>query len=461
MHRALYKPLSSPDVVAYVVADVAIILIAARIVGALFEKVRQPRIVGEIVAGILIGPTVLGGSLDIPADPAKHMVALAGTGLTHQLYPLQAFSFLNALGSIALIFYMFLVGLELDKRLLKGKATQMTIVAFSVIAVPVAMGFLAGSLLGSATWRPAGVSATTFALFLGAGISVTAFPVMARILQEKGMLASSMGAIGVGSAAIVTVLMFLVIAAASASAHGAGIVGDVGVRFALMTGLIALLVLVVRPLMGLLLRGYREGEPLGGDAIAAMLVGALLTGLAADRIIGAGLVGGFLFGAAIPAKPGLAAAAVARLQDAVILFFLPVFLAVSGLRTDLTLIRPNLLGGILLFIALMIAGKWLVGYVAGRATGLSGRDANAIGVLLNCRGLLILVVALIGLELNVITPQMQLVFVLGAIVSTMMTGPLMDLIYPKEEVRRATATLTVEELAEGARRESSTAVFGA
>ncbi|MEK6328635.1 MAG: cation:proton antiporter [Actinomycetota bacterium] len=447
------------DVVAYVLADIAIILIAARIVGTLFEKIRQPRIVGEIIAGILIGPTVLGGALDKAANPDAGSAAVMGSGLTHDLYPLQAFAFLNTIGQIALVLYMFLVGIELEKRLLRGRGRDMTIVALAVTAVPVAFGFLAAPLLESATWRPEGVSTTTFALFLGAGLATTAFPVMARILQEKNLLATPMGAVGIGSAALVTVLMFLVIAAASASAKDAGIVNQTGVRFLLLAALALGLAVVVRPLLGWVVRRYyTEGEPLNGNLLAFLIFGAIAAGLATDRIVNVALLGGFMFGAiAVPGAAGLAQAVIARMSDMVVLFFLPIFLAVSGLRTDLTLLEGKLIGGILLFLALMIVGKLVVGYLAGRAVGLKSDESATIGALMNCRGLLILVVALIGLQLGVITPQMQLAFVIGAIVTTMMTGPLVDRFVPKEKARRMSQTVSVEDMAEADRSASGTA----
>lgn len=446
------------DVVAYVLAALAIILIAARLVGEVFERIGQPRVVGEIVAGILIGPTLLGGA--IATAPLPGVPGVAGTGLVNDLFPLQAFSFLNLIGQVALVFYMFLVGIELDQRLLKGKGRQMLTVALAVTIVPVALGFLGGALLGSTTWKPAGVSSTAFGLFLGAALSVTAFPVMARILQEKEMLATPLGAVGVGSAAIVTVIMFLIIAAASASAKGSGAVSGVGTKLLLLLGLIAVLVVVVRPALDLVTRGWKDDGKIPGNLLAGLIVGALATGLATDRILGAGLVGGFLFGMVVPVRPGLAEGVIARMTDAVILFFLPVFLAVSGLRTDLGLLNTGLIGGILLFVALMIIAKLGVGFAAGRAVGLNNRDAGTLGALMNCRGLLILVVALIGLQLGVITPQMQIVFVIGAIVTTMMTGPLVDLFISKEEIRRATMETTLEELEEARRRATGTAVIG-
>ena len=442
----LPEVLPPTEVLAYVLAGLAVILIAARIVGQIFVWLNQPRIVGEIVAGILIGPTILGGKL------AKGALAdtppVDGTGLVNDLFPLQSFAFIALLGQIALVFYMFLVGLELDQRLLKGRGRQILIMAVSAVAVPIALGFLFAAVFDGATWKPEGVSYTTFSLFIGAALSVTAFPVMARILQEKGLLSTEMGAVGVGAAAVVTVLMFLAIAAASASAKGSGIAGNVGVKLLLTLGLIAGLFIVVRPVLAFLMNRIDQAK-YQDTIIAGMLVGALATGLAADRIGVSALVGGFLFGAAVPASRELAEAVIARLSDAVVLFFLPVFLAVSGLRTDFRLFEADLILGILLFLALMILGKWGVGYLAGRSLGLQDHQAHTMGVLLNCRGLLILVVGLIGLQLQVITAETQLVFVIGAIATTLMTGPLVDYFAKKEPVpeeadRRMSGTAILE-----------------
>ncbi len=423
--------LAPVDVFAYVLADLAIILIAARIVGQIFVWLKQPRIVGEIVAGILIGPTLLGGSL--AKAPLPGVPAVDGSGLVNDLYPLQAFSFLALIGQVGLVFYMFLVGIELNERLLKGRGMQIGTMAVVVVAVPLGLGFLYAAIFDSSTWKPEGVDYTTFALFVGAALSVTAFPVMARILQEKGLLAGEMGAVGVGSAAVVTVLMFLLIAAASASAKGSGIAEETGVKLLLTVGLILGLFLIARPLLALALR-YVPEERYQDSIMGAMLVGALATGLAADRIGINALVGGFLFGVAVPASKRLGEAIIERLSDMVILLFLPVFLAVSGLRTDFRLLDTGLIVGILVFLALMILGKWGAGYLTGRAVGLQGHQAHTLGVLLNCRGLLILVVGIIGLQLGVITPELQVVFVIGAIVTTLMTGPLVDIFVRKEPV---------------------------
>lgn len=417
--------LAPAEVFAFVLGDLALILLVAKVIGEVFVRLRQPRVVGEIIAGILIGPTVLGGRLAT--------ATVAGEGLVNQIYPLPAASFLTLVGQIGLVLYMFLVGLELDQHLLKGRGRQIAIVALAAVLIPVALGFLVGAVLTGPTWQPADVDYVTVSLFLGAGLSVTAFPVMARILQEKGLIATAMGAVGIGAAAAVTVLMFLAIAAATASARGAGIVEEVGLKVLLTAAFLVALAIIGRVVLSFLTRGYREGQPVD-QYLAVLLPLALAAGLAADRIGINALVGGFLFGLSVPARPGLALAIINRMQSPVVLFFLPVFLAVSGLRTDLKALTPDLIPGALLFLVLMVAGKWGVGYLAARAVGMTNNQGHILGVLLNCRGLLILVVALIGLQLGVLTPAMQAVFVVGAIVTTLMTGPLVDRFIGGEKV---------------------------
>ena len=438
--------------IAYVLADLAIILIAARIVGGVFARYGQPRVVGEIIAGILIGPTVLGGQLAKGAVTALDKPAVDGSGLVNDLYPLQAFAFLNLIGSLALIFFMFLVGLEVQQRFLRGRERQILIVAGAVLLVPIGLGFVVGAILDEpGKWKVAvtdqgiAVSATTHALFLGAALAVTAFPVMARILQEKRQLGSPMGGIGVGAAAVVTPLMFLVLAGASASAKGEG-VPEHDRRQARPRH---------RPLVAAAVRRRAARRCVvldpaslqGGRATRRRAVRA-----AADRR-GAHRARRRPDRDPLPQRrvpvrcracrrsPGLGKAVIDRLQQFVVVFLIPIFLAVSGLQTDLTVLGTEHIVGIAIFVVAMIAGKWFVGAGAGMAVGLSFKEANAIGVLMNCRGLMILVVALVGKQAGVITDPMQGAFVIGAIVTTLMTGPLVDVFLPKsavEEKRKET-----------------------
>src|SRR6266511_593532 len=273
--------MSHIDVVAYVLLDLGIILVAARLVGALFVSLKQPRVVGEIIAGILIGPTVIGGEL---ATGTAH-----GSGLVNRIFPHDAFS--------------------------------------------------------------------THALFIGACLAVTAFPVMARILQEKHMLDTDMGAIAIGAAALSLPLMFLMVAGAFASGPR-GVFDDVSVKLGLAVAFVAVLFLAVRPLLRLILaRRFVPGRPLDGDLYAMLLVGAFLSGYAADRIGIQALNGGFLFGACVPQVEGLSRAISDRMQQFVLVLLLPILLAVSGLQTNLRTFHADDIVGGLVFLAAMIVAQ--------------------------------------------------------------------------------------------------------
>ena len=404
-------------VLPWVLADLAIILAAARLVGGLFVRLRQPRVVGEMIAGILIGPTVLGGA--VAGGP------IPGSGLTGTLYPAGSFAFLGLLGSVALVLFTFLVGLEVPQRMLRGQVGRVGVIGVAVVATSVGLGFaLARVLDAPVPWRAA--PPVAHALLIGSGLAATALPVVARILQEKGLIATSVGALGIGAAAVVTPLTFVALGAGAASLDGNAVLVT-AVRLALTGLLVAVLLRVVRPLLRLLLaRRHRPGSDLDAGLFAALLVGVFLTALAADRIGIQALSGGLLFGAAVPQVPGLAAAVLARLQQFVVVFGIPVFLAVSGLQTDLRVLRPVHLAATALFVLAVAVGKWGVGTAVGRVLGLPARTAGAVGVLLSCGGLVTLVVALEARRLGLITPSMQVVFVLGAILTTLATGPLLD-----------------------------------
>lgn len=418
--------LTETEVVAFVLLDLALIVAVARLVGWAFVKLHQPRVIGEIIGGLLLGPTVLGGS--VASGPEDD-----GSGLVGELFPLQAFEFLNLLATLALVLFMFLVGLEVEQRFFRGRQRQIVLLGLAVTVVPFVIGFGVAAVLDEpGVWRALttrdgeDVSFVTHALFIGAGLAVTAFPVMARILQERNMLSTEMGAVAIGAAAVSLPLMFIVIASAFATGPH-GVPDSALVKLLLALGLAAFLFVVVRPaLRWVLERRYREDEELGADLFALLLVGVFLTGAVADRIGVQALTGGFLFGAAVPQLRGLAHAVSARLEDLVVIVLIPVLLTVAGLQTNLRVFELADGAGLALFLAAMIVSKWGASVFTGPAVGLSWRESNAVGVLMNCRGLEILIVGLIGLQAGVLTEQMMAVFVLGAIVTTLMTGPLFD-----------------------------------
>lgn len=428
--------LPSDQVVAFVILDIAIILVVARLLGMLALKVGQPRVVGEIVGGILLGPSLLGPTIFNWGSPWKVLAcdrALAPTkgvgSITTCLFPPQARTGLGLIGQIALILFMFLVGIELDWALLKGKVTGIISVGLGVVLVPLGLAFAIGPTLYGKTFTaawgtPAQPSKTAFTLMVAAMLSVTAFPVAVRILQERKLDRSQMGAVTIAAAALVTILMFLLVGVARGSASHK----SAGSQVARVVGLLvylAVMLLVVKPLLKKFAVKYEQGEGLTGTLFAVLMITTLASAYAADRIGVNVIVGGFIAGVVMPSRERLAKDMNARLSDITIVIFLPIFLAFSGLQTDFTKLTKAATGGLALFIVVGIASKWLGGIAFGKLGGLSWGESNVVGVLMNCRGLLVLVVALIALNEKVISPQLQVGGVLMALITTAMTGPLM------------------------------------
>ncbi len=460
--------LSGSQVIGFVLFDLMIILMAARLFGAAAKRVGQPSVVGEIIAGVVLGPSVLGVTLlQLSPDlgfsfggidfPLLCEASLAGTttlpSITSCLFPPQAQSILNGVGQLALLLFMFLVGLELDLEQLKGKGRQIGIVAGGAVAIPMLLGLLIAPLLYNETFVAdiTTVSSLGFGLFIGAFISITALPVMVRILQEKGKATTPLGIVGIAAAAVVTVLMFVMVAIAAGVSTGAPTSGLIG-KVLLSLVYLAVMVLVAPRVMDRML-----GQPYLNRAQAIGMASARQTfsGMAADAPSGAGhalthamfawtlvlvfasgwiahilginvIVGGFMAGLAMPVREGLVRDMTTELFDTVVTVLLPVFLAFAGLRADFTQLTVGAIPGILIFVVTCIIGKWGAGAVLGRASGLEWRESNLLGILLNCRGLLPLVVGLVGLQAGVISPIMNVAAVVMALVTTSMTGPLFD-----------------------------------
>jgi Kef-type K+ transport system membrane component KefB len=462
--QAAAPALTSGQVLAFVLFGVALILVLARIMGSLAKRVGQPAVVGEILAGILLGPTLLGPAIFKWETPWAFLNCQAANpgieelGITHCLFPMQARGVLGILGQVALLLFMFLVGLEFDFDLLKGKVKSVLIVGLGVVAIPVAIGLALNPVLFNETFAHPDASRLGFGLMVGAMLSVTAFPVMVRILQEKGLTLSPMGSVGIAAAAVCTILMFVTVSMAGGIARGDE--SSVLLRNLALTAVyIAVMAFVVRPLLKPLGARYEARvSQLGGpvdeagwsdrDEFAPSGVGWALThhmfaiimilvftsGWIA-HVLGINvIVGGFMAGIVLPARKGLIRDMTNELFDLTAIILLPIFLAFSGLATDFTQLRVAALAGIAVFLVAGIASKWGGGAILGRLGGMSWAEGNVLGILMNCRGLLVLVVALIGIQTNVITPAMQLGGVLMALVTTMMTGPLFDKFIAKVRV---------------------------
>lgn len=400
--------ISGPALTAYVLLDVFLIIVLARFLGGAMVQVGQPRVVGEILAGILLGPTLLGPEL-------SEVVA-----------PQAARPVLSAIATIGLILFMFLAGVEFDAGRVKGRARQAGVLALLSVAAPALLGFPVARAMHSPLYTgPAGESLLPFALLIGAALSVTAFPVMAHILMERGELNTAMGALAVATAGIMSVLMFTYIAFAGAVAAANGF-GSLLLNVALMVLFGLGSWFIVRPLIGRLLQGTIQGN-ISGNGMAIVFGGMVLYGLIADRIGINALVGGFVWGLILPDDTALRRAIAAKIADVALIFFLPVFFATAGFFTDLKLITLETLPVVGLVLLAAVVGKFMV-ILPARSFGLSWREGGVLGALFNTRGLLVIVVGLIGLQLGIITNLTFTITVVVALVTNLMTLPLLNLL---------------------------------
>jgi Kef-type K+ transport system membrane component KefB len=391
-----------------VLLALAVVIFAARVGGWAAVRIGQPRVVGEILAGVVIGPSALG--------------LLGGVVTTDRLFPAEVRSALGVIGQLGLLMFMLLVGVVFEPADVGRRWPAVGVVAVTVVAVPVGLGFALSPVLDSDRFST-GASATAFALFLGAMLSVSAFPVTVRILEELRLERSTLGVVAIAAAAVVTVLMFIVSATARAVADGADAGGLVAVPVRAVAYL-GIMLLVVRPALRVV--GDRiAGLPTGGG-LAVVAVVTLVSGrLAVEADLGV-IVGGFIAGVVLPRRDVLAPVVIARTSDLVATILLPVFLATSGLITDLTSVGVGSLPGIAVFLVAAVVAKLAVGWAVARAVGLADHEARILGALMNCRGLLVLVIGMTAVEVGVITAQMQVGSVLVALVTTAMTGPLVN-----------------------------------
>lgn len=418
---------------ALLLLQIAVVLTVARLVGIAFRRIGQPQVVGEMVAGILLGPSLLGA-----VAPAVY----AG------LFPPESLPSLNVLSQVGLVLFMFLIGLEFDPAMLRGNGRTAVVTSYSSIVVPFALGLALSAYLythlagpghtgADGVTRPVGF--WPFALFIGSAMSVTAFPVLARILTERNLLSTRLGALTIACAAVDDVtawsLLALVTAVATASSTS-GLVVTLGgtVVYALA------MVFALRPALGRLEKAYATRGRLSNDVLGLVLVLLLLSAFATEELGVHALFGAFVLGAVMPKEHGFVHALTMRLESLTVVLLLPLFFAFTGLKTSVGLLNsPLLWAEAALILAVAVAGKFIGGAFASRWTGLSWREASALGILMNTRGLMELVFLTVGLELGVISPPLFAMMVLMALTTTFMTTPALDRIMPASVIRQQRA----------------------
>jgi Kef-type K+ transport system membrane component KefB len=410
-------PHGSVDLLLHVLLALSVVIIVARAFGALLKLIGQPAVIGEVIGGIVLGPSFLRNFAPEVAE---------------SLIPAGTLPSLGIIAQLGVILFMFLVGLEFNPRVLKRSGHAALLISHASIAVP----FLLGAWLALKLYdKYAGaVPFVGFAMFIGASFSVTAFPVLARILSDRGLTKTRLGALALTCAAVDDVTAWCLVAIVLGVAQ-ANI--DTGLfTVGLTVAYIALMFSVARPIIARLVPYLERVEQLTETGMAIVCVALLLSALATEFIGIHAIFGAFLLGAITPHQSRVAINVTERLDHLVRVMFLPAFFAFTGLRVQLQLLdSPEewlLCVEILLFACIgKIGGSW----VAGRLTGLGWREAGIIGVLMNTRGLVELIVLNLGLDTGILTPPLFTMLVLMALVTTFLTGPLLSLLMPRARLQ--------------------------
>jgi Kef-type K+ transport system membrane component KefB/nucleotide-binding universal stress UspA family protein len=398
-----------------VLIQVVVIIGVSRLVGLGFRRINQPLVIGEIVAGIMLGPSFLGA-----VAPALSAV----------LFPPQTLPLLEILKDLGLIFFMFLIGLELDPKYLKGGLKTAVLVSHTSIVTPFSLGLLLAMLLYPLVSQQ-GVSFTAFSLFLGAAMSITAFPVLARILTEKNLQNTPIGTLALTCAAVddVTAWCLLALAISVAGTNSMAAALPVILLSLLYVGI---MVVLGRPLLAQIAKFFSSSGKLDQSLLALIYVCVILSAVMTELIGVHFIFGAFLVGALMPKQADLTRVIAEKTEDFVLVVLLPIFFAYSGLKTQIGLLNQPILWmlcGLVLLVA--IVGKYCGTFLAARISGLNRQDSSALGWLMNTRGLTELIVLNIGLSLGVITPLLFTMLVIMALVTTFMTSPLLAWTYSK------------------------------
>ncbi|MFN6218115.1 MAG: cation:proton antiporter [Aphanizomenon sp.] len=406
--------------VVLVLIEVLIVIGLSRLVGLGFKAIKQPLVIGEIFAGIMLGPSLFG---------------LIAPGLAHSLFPAETMPYLNVLSQIGLIFFMFLIGLELNPKYLSGNLKTAILISNLSIIVPFASAFGLSFVLYPLVSNNH-VNFAPFALFLGAAMSITAFPVLARIITENNLQGTRLGTLALTCAAVDDVTAWCILAVAIAVARHGSIDQQAILTIIESVVYIGFMFTIGRWFLKRLSKHHHRAGRLSQLVLAIIYMGVVASALITE-FIGIHLIfGAFLLGAVMPKDEELVRELAIKTEDFVLIFLLPIFFAYSGLKTQIGLLNsPNLwlLSALILLVA--IGGKYTGTYVAARLSGIDKREASALGWLMNTRGLTELIVLNIGLELGVITPLLFTMLVIMALVTTFMTSPLLEWTYPKRLIR--------------------------
>jgi len=417
------------------VLQISVILALCRIVGTIFRKIGQPRVVGEMFAGILLGPSLLGWM---------------APGISAYLFPASSLGFLNALSQIGVVVFMFLVGLGINPQELKEHGHAAVLTSHVSITAPfVLAAFLALYLYPKLS--DDSVAFTSFALFMGAAMSITAFPVLARILAERDLLGSRLGTVAIACAAVDDVTGWCILAYIVVLIRTAHSSTSIWVTIGGIVAFALIMIYGVSHLLRHFETVYRERGHLSENLLALMLLLVLVSALCTEWLGIHLLFGSFLMGAIMPKEQRFVRYVLDRFETITVTLLLPLFFAFTGLRTDIGLVKGQemwMYCGLIILVATV--GKLGGSMVASWLSGMPVREAAGLGTLMNTRGLMELVILNIGLDIKVISPALFSMMVLMALFTTFMTTPVLALVCPDRFLREAPNKVPTQDTAIGA-----------
>jgi Kef-type K+ transport system membrane component KefB len=404
---------SNYDLVLKLFFQLAVILAACRVVGSIGARLGQAQVVGEMVAGVLLGPSLFG---------------LLAPDVQAWVFPKASMPVLYAISQVGLVLYMFMIGLEFDVGLILGRVRGALLVSWAGIAVPLGLGAVAGVVLRDhADLFTSQVSTSGGALYLGAAMSITAFPMLARIIHEKGIARTRLGTLVLAAGASDDALAWCLLAVVLSQLEGTATTAilTIGGGAVYVAGMLTIGRRLLAPLGR---RVERDGALTPATMVTALMV-LMLSAWTTDAIGIYAVFGAFVAGVAMP-RGRLVEQVTANLDLLTTTFFVPVFFVYSGLNTQIGLLAtPQLWMVALVVLVIAVAGKGLACLAAARLAGEEWREAITVGVLMNARGLMELIILNIGLERGVITPTLFTIMVVMAVVTTLMASPLFELVY--------------------------------
>lgn len=400
------------DPLAILLAQIIMIILVARFFGWVFKKIGQPSVIGEIIAGIALGPSLLG---------------MYCPDFFHALFPANSLENLKFLSQIGLILFMFVIGMELDVKVLKNRAKEAIVISHASIVIPFALGIGLAYFVYN-RFAPEGVKFLSFSLFMGIAMSITAFPVLARIVQERGMHKTKLGAIVITCAAADDITAWCLLAVVIAIVKAGTFVSSLYI-ISLALLYVLLMIFLVKPFLKRIGDLYGTKDSLSKPVVAIFFLTLIISSYATELVGIHALFGAFMMGSIMPDVAKFRTVFIEKVEDVSVILLLPLFFVFTGLRTEIGLLNDPYLWKVTGFIILVaVVGKFFGSALAAKFVGQSWRNSLIIGALMNTRGLMELIVLNIGLELKVLTPEVFTMMVIMALVTTFMTGPALDLI---------------------------------